>query len=618
MTERAYGAVGPRPAVRRSIDLDRIVALPRREPVERGSARAEALVELMTARLRRPDRALGSPCGCAAMGRRFCIDRLLWTQAWALYEIGIVGGCIAPIGVGGGKTVLDVLAAMVVPGCRVAALFVPPRLVDQLWDDYRAIAEHFAVPSFVLPDGRGMYIEGRPVVHVVPYSRFSRKAATDYLRQLRPDTFLADEVHRFKHLSSVGTGRFARYFAEAEETPRLCGWSGSIVSHTMMNVQHLSAFALKEGSPLPLDPDVAQEWASHVDPSDWPAPAGSLRVLAGPAEEVRPALARRLRETLGWVTAESTSSLAGCSLILRERELAAPKSVLEAIREVRTTWTRPDGEEFVEALDVTNCVEQLALGFYYRWRFPGNPDPEIIAEWFAARKAWNKELRAALKQPKEHLDSPELLQHAAERALRGYDGPLPVWESDTWARWRDVKDTIAHETEAVWIDDFAVRDAAGWARDEGPGVLWYKRGAFGRAVAKLAELPLFSGGKDAERRLKAVDGKQSAVVSINSFGTGFDGLQFVYDKQIVYAAMPSGDAWEQLLGREHRQGQPSDEVATWVLRHTADFRDAIDRALELSKFIEGFATNNQRLLVADVEFDWHRGDGSAADATHRT
>jgi hypothetical protein len=245
VAERSFGAVGPRPAVRRSPDLERVLALPRRAPVEPGSARAEALVELMTTRLRRPDRPPGSACGCAAMGRRFCISRLLWTQAWALWEIGIVGGCIAPIGVGGGKTVLDVLAAMVVPDCRVAALFVPPRLVDQLWDDYNAIAEHFTVPSFVLPDGRGMYLEGRPVVHVVPYSKFSRKTATDYLRQLRPDTFLADEVHKFKHLSAVGTGRFARYFAEAAETPRLCGWSGSIVSHTTMNVQHLAAFALE-------------------------------------------------------------------------------------------------------------------------------------------------------------------------------------------------------------------------------------------------------------------------------------------------------------------------------------------------------------------------------------
>jgi hypothetical protein len=119
--------------------------------------------------------------------------------------------------------------------------------------------------------------------------------------------------------------------------------------------------------------------------------------------------------------------------------------------------------------------------------------------------------------------------------------------------------------------------------------------------------PLFSGGKDAERQLKKVDGKQSAVVSINSFGTGFDGLQFVYDKQIVYAAMSSGDSWEQLLGRQHRPGQRSDEVVTWVLRHTADFRDAIDRALELAKFIESLTTNNQRLLVADCEFDWHGG-----------
>src|SRR4051812_14774012 len=76
-----------RPAVEMTDELRRVLALARRPPVDVDSARAHALVELMTERLGRGPRA----CACASMGRP-CITRLNPVQAWALYEAPLIGG----------------------------------------------------------------------------------------------------------------------------------------------------------------------------------------------------------------------------------------------------------------------------------------------------------------------------------------------------------------------------------------------------------------------------------------------------------------------------------------------------------------------------------------------
>src|SRR5262249_27068923 len=70
-----------------------------------GSARALALAERMTERWSRGPRQ----CRCAqidqrvASGKKGCITALKPVQAWALYEMGIVGGLLAHVPVGAGK-----------------------------------------------------------------------------------------------------------------------------------------------------------------------------------------------------------------------------------------------------------------------------------------------------------------------------------------------------------------------------------------------------------------------------------------------------------------------------------------------------------------------------------
>ncbi len=189
----------------------------------------------------------------------------------------------------------------------------------------------------------------------------------------------------------------------------------------------------------------------------------------------------------------------------------------------------------------------------------------------------------------------------AERFEQRYTGDLPTWRSESWARWRDVKNRVPHVQEAVWVNDYLARDAADWARAS-KGIVWYEHAAFGAMVAKLADAPLHTGGPKAEARILAEKGDRSIVASINSHGEGRNGLQFLFAEQLVTWPPASGKEWEQFLGRLHRRGQRADVVYTYVYRHVPEMRESIDRAVRLAKFVEGLTSANQRLLGADVEW----------------
>jgi hypothetical protein len=63
------------------------------------------------------------------------------------------------------------------------------------------------------------------------------------------------------------------------------------------------------------------------------------------------------------------------------------------------------------------------------------------------------------------------------------------------------------------------------------------------------------------------------------------------------AVVADAGAWEQLIGRTHRQGQLADEVEVYVFAHGA-FADALETARERAKYIENTTGNTQKLLLA--------------------
>lgn len=611
-TIHAYGqgsSAVVRGAVTGSEDIERILALPRRAQFDLDTVTGAALVELMTQRLARKR---STACVCASMGRP-CIEKLRPAQAWALYEAPIAGGLFGPIGVGHGKTALDFLMAAMMPDCKQAILLIPPKSRDTLKAEYLRWREHFIVPSLVMGES-GFIEKGMPVLHVIPYSILSRPESTALLERMKPDLIIADEGHKLRHRDTAGTGRLVRYFVDNPNT-RFCTWSGTFAKGSIKDFAHLVAFALGARSPLPIDPQIVDEWAAALDPSDWPAPPGALKKFIEGDETLQEAVHKRIVMSCG-VVATKESAIDASINIYERHPPAVPERIRYLLDYVRNEWKRPDGyniatgehdksrdEELVDPLSRSRCLRELSCGFFYRWKFPRGEPEDLIDEWYKRRGAYHRELRPFLARRLPHLDSPLLCANAAIRAWQDvrYEGELPVWPSVCWPAWREIRDLVYHESEAIWIDDYLARDAAAWASKH-RGIVWYEHDAFGRKVAEIGEFAMHGGGADAEARILAESGKRSIVASIKSHGEQRDGLQRKFCLQLIANPPTNGAAWEQLLGRLHRTGQSADEVDSWVYRHTEEMADAIDKAVSEARWMRGLMGSHQKLLMANCDF----------------
>jgi hypothetical protein len=590
LLEEILGAplvAAPRPVASGSADLRRIMALDKRERPDLGPIQVA-----LTAELRRDNPA----CRCRAEYHRPCADSLRPIQTWALHEIRKYGGLLGPIGVGEGKTLLDILAAMVMPDCKVAVLFLPASLRNQLLDvDWGFYGQHWKLPNLV---GTKWVDPKRPFVHVMSFDELSREKATDLLERIKPDTVVVDEGHKIAAKKSVRTRRFINYFRAHPKT-RLCVWSGTLTRRSIRDYAHLSAMALRDRSPLPLEYATLETWAEILDPNNLAVDEGELRRLkTSPDQTALVAFQKRMTSTPGVVASPDTVSCPA-ALYIHERPVKAPQRILDASKGVAATWCRPDGEELVLALDVARCRRELVSGFFYFWHYPQAEPLEVRRAWLSARKEWHKELREKLKNPRPHMDSPLLCTRAAIRATEGYSGPLPAWGARYWPEWRDRRLTVQPVTKAEWVDDYLVRDAAAWLA-EAPGVVWYEHDAFGRALAKLSGAPLFGPGEDAAIGILKEDGTRSIVASIRAHGTGRN-LQ-MFNRALVANPPADGATWEQLLGRHHRPGQEADEVNFYVYRHADVYAEAIDTARDLAQYIEDSFGGSQRLRRAT--FTW--------------
>ncbi len=590
-----------------SRDLKRILELPRRPRP----------TDFEPFRTRFEHLKIRGPCECKSKYGRKCPASLLDTQAWALAEIQDHGGLLGPISVGDGKTLLDLLAAMVVPDCKVGVLLIPPQLRNQMLQvDWQFYGQHWKLPNL----GSGTWFDAsRPTLHIIAYSELSSAKNSDVLDRIKPDLVIADEAHLLRNAGTARTKRFRRYFSANPET-RFCCWSGTLTTKSIKDYAHLAGLALKERSPAPLHWPTVEEWAGAIDPSDWPSGIGHLRALCNPGEHVRAGYRRRLEDTGGVVSSPATMSCPA-SLVVSERKTAAPVAVHAALAALMGTWQRPDGEELITGLDVHRCAKEISSGFYYHWIWPRNETKEVRAHWMSVRKEWHREMREKLKQSREFMDSPLLLVRAAIRWHEGYvhierdphgkeksriqipprtkTSPQPTWASEVWPEWLLARDTAKPETEGVWIDDWLARDAADWCRS-GTGICWYEHDLFGRRVAELADRPLFGPGAEASTRLLLERATRSIVASIRSHGTGKNLQSFARN---LIGNLPSDAAvWEQLLGRTHRQGQLADEVTVEVYRHTGVVIDALNRAKMLASYIEQTLGGSQKLLRCTYTF----------------
>jgi hypothetical protein len=554
-----------------SPDLYRVLSLPRRVLTPPQGEACEAF----TAPLRRPG------------GTR----SLRPLQVLALADAAQVGGLLAPLGVGEGKTDIAALAPVMLDA-KVTVMFLPAPLVSKyLHIEYPVLSKEYKLPNVV--GHKIQYTDTDRLVYVMSYDKLSRPESTGLLNSIKPDLFVLDEAHRLANPSSVRTRRWKRYLKEHPET-KVVALSGSITKKSVGDYAHIAQYALKEGSPLPLDWKVLQDWKGALDSNDLPAPPGKLLELCEPGDsDVRAGFRRRLLETPGVVASSAESKVRlPTSLILSERPLPLTENIKRELSRLRDTWCTPGGEELQSALDFNRAARQLAGGLYLKWTWPKREPLDIRKEWLEARKEWHKEVRQFLKtSSKEGLDSPMLVARAASR------GDI---ETNGWHRWAAIKDKAEPATLPVWVDEYMVEDAVKWGLDN-VGIIWYEHEALGHKISEKGGFPLFGGGPRASLEIQRESGKRTIVASVKAHGEGKN-LQ-VFNRGLVTTTSSSGKTWEQLLGRKHRPGQLADEVTFDIYLHTPEMRQAFSNALNDAEYFAQTIGDEQRLQVATYTFE---------------
>lgn len=499
-------------------------------------------------------------------------------QAASLHEIATYGGLFGPIAVGGGKTLLSLLAPRVLGSVR-PMLLLPASLIEKTRRDWRALANHWQIPQ-------GIQIQS--------YETLGREGASKFLESTRPDLIVADEAHRLKNLKAGVTRRVARYM-HAHPSTAFVAISGTLLKDDIEDFAHLLIWSLKLGAPVPLEKGELSEWSECLgtkarNPLHVVEP-GPLLQFALPADRdgdekatARRAFRRLLRDTPGVIA--SGEEQIGCSIYISAVSYAPNNATETNFRTLREQWETPDGWALTQAVDVWRHARELALGFHYVW------DPRPPPEWLEARRQWAKFVRDVLSRSKS-LDTELQVRNAA---LAG------AIDRSLWDAWAAVKDSFAIQSKAVWHDFGALQLATEWAK-QGPGIIWTEHSFFARELARVSGLHYYG-----EQGLRDGDGapiEQASpltciIASARANSTGRN-LQ-AWNRNLITSPPAGAPAWEQLLGRTHRQGQTADTVTCDVMVTCREHFDAFERARELARASEQTMGHAQKLLIADITF----------------
>lgn len=527
-------------------------------------------------------------------------------QAAAIADLHDHRGLLAPIGVGQGKTLISFLAPLVLSAAR-PILLVPAALKEKTYREFAALRWHWI---------------GHPSTLVESYEMLSQVNGLDILNNYQPDMIICDEVHRLKNLNASVTRRVNRYM-QANPSTIFAGMSGSIMKRSLMDFWHLAYWALRHKMPLPRDQKEAETWASVLDElqdvggfTSTQRPGGGFSGRKKPGalnlfcedlteddvmepiadmfnfaidgekrEKVRRAFQKRFRSSPGIVC--SGAEKLDCSLSIEMLEWPIGTRSQEAIKTLKSTGYTPSGDLVSEASVVWMMTLELACGFYYRW------DPPAPMDWLTARRNWNAAVRAILEKHIPGLDSP--LQ--VERALTfgRYEDKVAL---EAYQDWVKIQDTFQPNQVAEWLDDSVALRCAEWMKKT-KGIVWTQFNAFGEHLSRLSGVGFCAEqGCDANGRPMEDYAGGPVIASIMANSTGRN-LQD-WNQNLVVTPPSNGLAWEQLLGRTHRQGQKADNVYyAWVNlvpENEKAFRQAVSDARTISTTV---GPKEQRILYAD-------------------
>lgn len=494
-------------------------------------------------------------------------------QLRALHAIESCGGAVLPMGVGHGKTIVSLLAGAVL-GVDLAIVLVSPATMAQTEAELERLSRYFKLPKTML----------------VSWGALSQTSFAGLPTSPGKTVLVADEAHNARYATSARTKRLHRYLTD-NAACHFVALSGTLVTNSLSDYAHLVYWALRGRSPLP-EGEAFRAWERTLLDEGEPGDDQYVKPLldwAGPVPEyahtdtvgdARLAFRQRFTTCPG-VVATTGQSCSASLYIARFSEKALKDSPFVRLADkIAATFRDLDGNDLASKNDVAACAKKLALGYWYKWHWPGEPD----REWLEARNGWHRSVRWLLEQhSKDGCDSPKLIERLVENEP-DYFGPLHM---QAYNRWEGVRDRVAPTPVAVWESLEPLKAICRKAAEVGECLVWYDEQAVADQLARE--------GLRVVRPGEAPHWQGTQALSLRSHGSG---LNLQHYSQNVFACVPSSPTrWEQVLGRTHRQGQKNDEVWAWVPGWSWPLRAPLDKARSKASFVAA-TSGEQKLQLA--------------------
>ena len=522
--------------------VQHLLTLPERDPLAMG----ERLADLLTPALR-------------LQGSSWALKPL---QALALAEACVVGGLFAPLPVGEGKTLIIYLLPLVLR-CKRPLLLLPHALIeDKTEHDFGVLSKEWRSPEIPYTIRSFELVSARPGL----------------LTELDPDVVVLDEAHKAKNLDAKITRRLMRH--AIDRRPKCFYFTGTPEKSSLKDWWHLQLTALPPAlRPLPGNQRQLEHWCERLDPRSRPPYIGPLKRLCGKPKprliDLREAFGKRLARTPGIIIQERVPDLPPLGIeVLNKRH----DKVDEVTQHLRSTYSTPSGETFVDITRLWAHCRSAARGYWYRWK-----DPPPSSEWVAARRAFSifyQTVRALNKD-----------LETERQVMAEYDYVPAVQD---WARLRSTYKIV---TEPVWFTDDIMQDAYRWAVDH-QGVVWADNIAEGERLQELG-LPYFHHHGRNVDGVHIMNYKGPAVVASSACSEGVDLTQ--YTEALILDAPPSAAVWEQRLARLHRGGQKR-PVRFEVWAYVKEQRLSLRKALEESQDLSAKFCATHKIRLADITY----------------
>lgn len=511
-------------------------------------------------------------------------------QAVSIREALECGGVFVMADVGMGKTLIALLVGEVMQEERVLIL-VPngdKAKTEDEFDEYRKAWRGI--------DGVKYKLFGYTDVSRWPKEGYSIQRLWD---GKGPTLIICDEADRLRRVHSdsgeaSGLALQVNDFLVANPTCKLVALTATPDKSGVRDYAHILRWCLREGSPLPHDPDDVAMWTAVIDKGDTTNAAKVCHQIGiEPTEDlevIRDAYHLRLKQTPGvLITDEGFQGPLSFECHLIE----PPPLMVPHFHRARKLNQRPDGWDLspdgpsedeerkpdrITEGGVWSCERQLALGFCYI------ADPVPPADWMEARREWFRSVRACLKD--RDLGFYTTLQ-VAQAAARGELRPK---HQKAWARWEQVRPTFEPGHRALWLDDSMLNWCANWGSE--PGIIYVDHIAFGLELSRRTGWRYFQqGGRCGKARIDKLyrlgqHAKETVIAARGACGTGKN-LQAW--NRVLFTALPANNRdFQQNVGRCHRSGQDRPvhvDVFLGCKAHVESVAKVLDDAARQSKSI---------------------------------